>query len=65
MSAFVAVACQHCKATKIGEMLTGIARFQCPRCKRRSMVGRDNKGALRYLSVDKPIRLVEQSSQIA
>lgn len=65
MTALVFVACQHCKATKIGELLTGVARFKCPRCKSRSMVGRDEKGRVRYLNVDKPLRVVEQSSQIA
>jgi len=65
MSAFAYVACQHCKAAKIGELLTGVARFKCPRCKTRSMAGRDDKGRVRYLNIDKPLRVVEQSSQIA
>lgn len=65
MSALAAVACPHCKLPKIGEIANGVSRFQCRRCKRRVMVGRDAKGAIRYLSVDKPLHLVEQSSQIA
>jgi transposase-like protein len=65
VSAFVAVACQHCKAAKIGELLTGVARFKCPRCKTRSMAGRDDKGRVRYLSIDKPLKVVRELSQIA